>query len=213
MCFSCPFQGDCDNVTKLEKADILELTVRHLHTLRRQNKLFASANVAYADRFRAGFTHCAAEVSQFLNKIDQNANAHLMRHLRDCIQRCEPPTPPPPPVLRISSPPIPIDVPQPYYPIGAAAAAAVVAVANKMNQIAKVADLPNIVAGNNNNNNKSTNNNNYLTTSYNNTSSPNGSNAATNDPDNRPVLIKQSISPMLNKDDPQQLNGDVWRPW
>lgn len=206
-----------------------------MHTLRRQNKLFASANVAYADRFRAGFTHCAAEVSQFLNKIDQNANAHLMRHLRDCIQRVEPPTgppslppplpPPQPPqsqqpssvasVMRMSSPPIAIDVPQPYYPIGTVAALAA-ATATKMNQ--KVADLPIGSTNNNNNNttiNNNNNNNNYLTTSYNHhTSSPNGI-QHDNDPDNRPVLIKQSISPMmLNKDDPrEQLNGDVWRPW
>lgn len=87
------------------------MTVRHLHNLRRQNKLYATASAAYAERFRQGFTHCAAEVSQFLNKIDQNANAHLMRHLRDCMQRCELIPPPPQlavpvPLVRISSPPL-----------------------------------------------------------------------------------------------------------
>lgn len=190
------FQGDCDNVTKLEKADILELTVRHLHSLRRQNKLYATASVAYADRFRAGFTHCAAEVSQFLNKIDQNANAHLMRHLRDCIQRCEPTPPPPPPppstpILRMSSASAPpttlVDGAAHFYgsPL------------SKLNQIPKVAaDATSNI------------NNNYLTSGY---------NSDNNEPDNRPVLIKQSISPpmmmmMMMKDDPQQ-GGDVWRPW
>lgn len=191
------FQGDCDNVTKLEKADILELTVRHLHNLRRQNKLYATANVAYADRFRAGFTHCAAEVSQFLNKIDQNANAHLMRHLRDCIQRCEPaPPPPPPPVLRMASPgpaAVPTDH---FYPPALPIPVHAVAKANQ-----KVVALD----GNGNNAN-------YLS-SY-----------PVDHPDNRPVLVKRSGSPSGcsssgssiasddgKDEDPQQ--GDVWRPW
>lgn len=209
-----------------------------MHTLRRQNKLFATANITYTDRFRAGFTHCAAEVSQFLNKIDQNANAHLMRHLRDCIQRCDvplqqAPPPAPPPVLRMSSPPIPMDVaaaaPSTTYfqGMGSAAAAAVVAAAaSKLSQIAK-ADASNSTNINNNNTNTTTNfnnnnnrNNNYLSynSNHSNRSSNSGSpimpkDVATNDPDNRPVLIKQSISPMMlmNKDDP---HGDnVWRPW
>lgn len=54
-------------------------------------------------------------MSQFLNKIDQNANAHLMRHLRDCMQRCELIPPPPQlavpvPLVRISSPPLASDI-------------------------------------------------------------------------------------------------------
>uniref|UniRef100_A0A336K281 CSON005255 protein n=1 Tax=Culicoides sonorensis TaxID=179676 RepID=A0A336K281_CULSO len=81
--------NDGENVTKLEKADILELTVRYLHGLKRKNRLYAVGNVDYTDRFKAGFKHCAIEVSQFLNKIDQNANVHLMRHLSDCIQRVD----------------------------------------------------------------------------------------------------------------------------
>ncbi|XP_008467858.1 enhancer of split mbeta protein-like [Diaphorina citri] len=59
-------QAEGENVSKLEKADILELTVRHLHKLRRQQSLGLTPEAAYADRFKAGFTHCAAEVSQYL---------------------------------------------------------------------------------------------------------------------------------------------------
>ncbi|XP_063243800.1 enhancer of split mbeta protein-like [Bacillus rossius redtenbacheri] len=76
-------QSEGENVSKLEKADILELTVRHLHKLRRQRRLSASP-VADADRFRAGFTHCAAEVSRCLAAtpgVDVRLGTKLMTHL------------------------------------------------------------------------------------------------------------------------------------
>ncbi|XP_046406555.1 enhancer of split mbeta protein-like [Ischnura elegans] len=71
-----------ENVSKLEKADILELTVRHLHRLRRTQRLTASPD--HADRFRAGFTHCAAEVSRCLAAtpgVDVRLGTTLMTHL------------------------------------------------------------------------------------------------------------------------------------
>lgn len=76
-------QSEGENVSKLEKADILELTVRHLHKLRRQQKL-ASNPVIDADRFRAGYTHCANEVSRCLAAIpgvDVQLGTKLMTHL------------------------------------------------------------------------------------------------------------------------------------
>ncbi|XP_065161302.1 enhancer of split mbeta protein-like [Atheta coriaria] len=72
-----------ENVSKLEKADILELTVRHLHKLRRQQRLSANP-VIDADRFRAGYTHCANEVSRCLASVpgvDVNLGTKLMTHL------------------------------------------------------------------------------------------------------------------------------------
>ncbi|KAF4517717.1 hypothetical protein B566_EDAN013395 [Ephemera danica] len=76
-------QHEGENVNKLEKADILELTVRHLHRLRRQQRL--SANPATdSDRYRAGFTHCAAEVSRCLATVpgvDVDLGTRLMTHL------------------------------------------------------------------------------------------------------------------------------------
>nr|CAD7266072.1 unnamed protein product [Timema shepardi] len=72
-----------ENVSKLEKADILELTVRHLHKLRRQQRL-SSNPVTDADRFRAGFTHCATEVSRCLAAtpgVDVHLGTKLMTHL------------------------------------------------------------------------------------------------------------------------------------
>ncbi|XP_071439461.1 enhancer of split mbeta protein-like [Hetaerina americana] len=73
-----------ENVSKLEKADILELTVRHLHRLRRTQRLASACPNADADRFRAGFTHCAAEVSRCLAAtpgVDVRLGTMLMTHL------------------------------------------------------------------------------------------------------------------------------------
>ncbi|KAG8293008.1 enhancer of split mbeta protein-like [Homalodisca vitripennis] len=93
-------QAEGENVSKLEKADILELTVQHLHKLRRQHALGLTPEVAYADRFRAGFTHCAAEVSQYLAStmqtapgaepsIDPSSGVKLLQHLSSCIRRID----------------------------------------------------------------------------------------------------------------------------
>lgn len=65
-------------------ADILELTVRHLHKLRRQQRLAHANPVIHEDRFRAGFTHAANEVSRILASIpgvDITLGTKLMTHL------------------------------------------------------------------------------------------------------------------------------------
>lgn len=87
-------QAEGENVAKLEKADILELTVRHLHTLRAARRLTLTPENSYADRFREGFTQCAQEVSSFLSTpvaaaIHPAAGAQLMRHLGGCLRRLE----------------------------------------------------------------------------------------------------------------------------
>lgn len=78
-------QSEGENVAKLEKADILELTVQHLHKLRKAKKLCLSASpVVEADRFRAGYTHCANEVSKCLAAtpgVDVRLGTKLMSHL------------------------------------------------------------------------------------------------------------------------------------
>ncbi|XP_053687643.1 enhancer of split mbeta protein-like [Sabethes cyaneus] len=79
----CALQSEGENVSKLEKADILELTVRHFHKLRRQNRLTVNP-VIDADRFRAGFTHAANEVSRCLAStpgVDIKLGTKLMTHL------------------------------------------------------------------------------------------------------------------------------------
>lgn len=76
-------QSEGENVSKLEKADILELTVRHLHKLRRHQRLSAN-RVVDSDRFRAGFEHAAKEVSRCLAStpyVDIQLGTNLMEHL------------------------------------------------------------------------------------------------------------------------------------
>lgn len=73
----------------MEKADILELTVRHLHTLRRQNILGIRTENSYAEKFKAGFRHCAAEVTNFLNVIDQETSTPIIKHLNSCLTHME----------------------------------------------------------------------------------------------------------------------------
>lgn len=76
---------DEENVTKLEKADILEITVAHLQKLKKQKQLSnRSSPVLEADRFRAGYTSCAKEVSKVLAStpgVDIHLGTKLMTHL------------------------------------------------------------------------------------------------------------------------------------
>lgn len=76
-----------ENVTKLEKADILELTVRHLQNMRSQSS--ARREQTYADKFKAGFRQCAAEVTHFLGQVDQGTSVHVLQHLSGCIKQLE----------------------------------------------------------------------------------------------------------------------------
>ncbi|XP_037940728.1 enhancer of split mgamma protein-like [Teleopsis dalmanni] len=79
-------KADGENISKLEKADILELTVRHLHRLRETNALFVRNNETInMEKFWAGFQHCAAEVSQFLNKYDRSISSDLIKHIANYV--------------------------------------------------------------------------------------------------------------------------------
>ncbi|KAG8225660.1 hypothetical protein J437_LFUL006684 [Ladona fulva] len=83
--------------SKLEKADILEMTVRHLETLRRQRAaLSAAADPTILNKYKAGFSECAAEVSRFLMRhadasadgataADQHFKRRLLSHLTHCL--------------------------------------------------------------------------------------------------------------------------------
>ncbi|XP_053696252.1 uncharacterized protein LOC128743659 [Sabethes cyaneus] len=76
--------------SKLEKADILELTVRHFQRHRNLD------NPA-VDKYRAGYTDCAREVARYLatpeppplpsvpTLTDAGSKARLLRHLDNCI--------------------------------------------------------------------------------------------------------------------------------
>merc|ERR1712213_4397 len=75
-------QAEGESISKLEKADVLELTVNHLRKLKRQQML--SLNPALdLDRFHAGFTTCATEVSRSLasSGVDISIGSRWMGHL------------------------------------------------------------------------------------------------------------------------------------
>merc|ERR1712241_383708 len=87
-------QAEGESITKLEKADVLELTVRHLRKLKQQNALGLTPQATYAGRFKAGYAHCAHEVSKFVTtedqqKLDVNVSTRLLSHLGGCIQALE----------------------------------------------------------------------------------------------------------------------------
>ncbi|XP_063989744.1 transcription factor HES-4-A-like [Diachasmimorpha longicaudata] len=75
--------------SKLEKADILEMTVKHLQTVQRQQLSTAvSTDPAVLSKFRSGFSECAGEVSRYVNhleNIDSVVKQRLMNHLNGCV--------------------------------------------------------------------------------------------------------------------------------
>ena len=86
-------QSEGESITKLEKADVLELTVKHLRKLKRQNALGLTPQATYAGRFKAGYAHCAQEVSKFMAgptvDLDVHVSTKLLSHLSSCIQALE----------------------------------------------------------------------------------------------------------------------------
>merc|ERR1712140_139482 len=84
-------QTEGESITKLEKADVLELTVRHLQKLKRQQQLQANPSLDM-DRYRAGYTACAAEVSRFMASVpgvNVVMGTRLMGHLGSSISGME----------------------------------------------------------------------------------------------------------------------------
>merc|ERR1712183_121454 len=76
-------QTEGESITKLEKADVLELTVQYLKKLKRQQMLTLNPHMEQ-DRYHAGYTACATEVSRCLNNIpgvDMNISTRMMSHL------------------------------------------------------------------------------------------------------------------------------------
>merc|ERR1712025_563436 len=75
-------QSEGESISKLEKADVLELTVKHLRKLKRQQMLALNPALDM-DRFHAGYTTCATEVSRTLAStgVDISIGSRLMSHL------------------------------------------------------------------------------------------------------------------------------------
>ena len=77
-------QAEGENVSKLEKADILELTVRHLHKLNQAQRLGLRSPVEEMQKFQAGYSSCAQEATSFLMStpgLDMRVGHRLLGHL------------------------------------------------------------------------------------------------------------------------------------
>ena len=119
-------QAEGESITKLEKADVLELTVKHLQKLKRQNALGLTPQATYAGRFKAGYAHCAQEVSKYMStqkNVNVEVTTRLFSHLGNCMQALEsmPPSvlsmavPPPPTMATPASPISPVSPPVKSY--------------------------------------------------------------------------------------------------
>ena len=76
-------QAEGESISKLEKADVLELTVTHLRKLKRQQMLATNPGLDL-DRFQAGYTACASEVGKCMQTvpgINPVMTSRLMGHL------------------------------------------------------------------------------------------------------------------------------------
>ena len=92
-------QKDGESITKLEKADVLELTVRHLRKLKAHGALGLGSpghqgpSPASIERFRAGYSLAAGEISKFVTSgasgLEVTVSARLLHHLSASIRNME----------------------------------------------------------------------------------------------------------------------------
>ncbi|XP_068602044.1 hairy-related 9 isoform X1 [Brachionichthys hirsutus] len=80
--------------SKLEKADILEMTVKHLRNLQRvQMSAALSADATVLSKYRAGFNECVNEVTRFLSTsegVNAEVRSRLLSHLSGCVGQMMP---------------------------------------------------------------------------------------------------------------------------
>ncbi|XP_014474365.1 PREDICTED: protein hairy [Dinoponera quadriceps] len=79
--------------SKLEKADILEMAVKHIQTVHRQQLSAAMAtDPAVLTKFRSGFSECATEVSRYvsqLENVEPVVKQRLVSHLNNCVSNLQ----------------------------------------------------------------------------------------------------------------------------
>lgn len=79
--------------SKLEKADILEMAVKHLQNVQRQQLALAMASdPSVLRKFKAGFNECAEEVKRYvgnLEGLDTGVQQRISSHLSKCINGIE----------------------------------------------------------------------------------------------------------------------------
>ncbi|XP_064611375.1 transcription factor HES-1-A-like [Liolophura sinensis] len=81
---------DTSQFSKLEKADILEMTVKHLKSIQQQHMSVAMAtDPNVLTKYRAGFNECAGEVMRYLgsvNGLTDDTRTRVLNHLAMCMQ-------------------------------------------------------------------------------------------------------------------------------
>lgn len=84
---------DSSRHSKLEKADILEMTVRYLRNTQRRQISGNNSSADEFNRYRLGFSECIGEVSRFLDTSESatQIRTQLIGHLAN---RCSPPPSP-----------------------------------------------------------------------------------------------------------------------
>ncbi|EDW00791.1 protein deadpan [Drosophila grimshawi] len=79
--------------TKLEKADILEMTVKHLQSVQRQQLNMAiQTDPGVVHKFKTGFVECAEEVNRYVSQMDgiePGVRQRLSAHLNNCANSLE----------------------------------------------------------------------------------------------------------------------------
>ncbi|KAM8838937.1 transcription factor HES-1-A-like [Synchiropus picturatus] len=80
---------DSSRHSKLEKADILEMTVKHLRNLQRlQMAAAVTSDPGVMGKYRAGFSECVGEVTRFLSTcegVTAEVRTRLLSHLASCV--------------------------------------------------------------------------------------------------------------------------------
>ncbi|XP_051963082.1 transcription cofactor HES-6-like [Xyrauchen texanus] len=78
-----------DNDTKIENAEVLEMTVKRVENILQNRSQEAEAmNREASERFAAGYIQCMHEVHTFVSTcsgIDANVAAELLNHLLECM--------------------------------------------------------------------------------------------------------------------------------
>ncbi|KAJ8390392.1 hypothetical protein AAFF_G00107860 [Aldrovandia affinis] len=82
---------DSSRHSKLEKADILEMTVKHLRNLQRVQMTAAlNTDPSVLGKYRAGFSECMNEVTRFLSTcegVNTEVRTRLLGHLASCMSQ------------------------------------------------------------------------------------------------------------------------------
>ncbi|XP_063708762.1 transcription factor HES-4-B-like [Culicoides brevitarsis] len=83
--------------SKLEKADILEMTVKHLQQIQRRQLIMAvSMERSVTEKFRTGFSECASEIKSFISQmpdLDPAVRQRLSNHLDASVAKVQTSTP------------------------------------------------------------------------------------------------------------------------